>query len=325
MTYMPAEPWVIGQTVTKDNRTYIITGVNPYLFTRTGAALPPAGPAAAIGSHLDVLGHIVTTYKQDTPPPLLIGQFHVVGINPTGAWTGQANMIAWANTATVWSFIIPTVGLVATLQGGGLNDDQYYTWSGAEWVQSTTTNNVTNVTNVTNNTTTTAPGVTTGTTILTSADLEWFDPAGYGTLNGPSQTINFTPTAALTRMPSEGKLMIDVDVTGLIPKDSVELQLSFDDGLTWPPPRPNASGINMLMDLETGTYILPLEYPDPDETDHWLWFATLAAPTPTGLKYRFYTQGSYDVTASGPVALRLVSRGNYPTGKTLKLLGVHFK
>lgn len=83
--------------------------------TRIDAALHPV--AATIGS--------------DTPAASPgLGDCHIVGTAPTGAWSGKANQLA-AWTAGGWRFIAPLAGMRVWLSASGV----FAAWTGAAWEQ----------------------------------------------------------------------------------------------------------------------------------------------------------------------------------------------
>lgn len=64
----------------------------------------------------------------NTPPGSpSAGDCYIVGSSPTGAWTGQANAVAYYTT--IWNFITPFKGMTVWVDSLAL----LYTWSGTAW------------------------------------------------------------------------------------------------------------------------------------------------------------------------------------------------
>jgi len=55
------------------------------------------------------------------------GDLYIVAASPTGAWTGQANNIAWYNQ--VWQFIVPNAGMSLFVADQG----KIYAYNGTSW------------------------------------------------------------------------------------------------------------------------------------------------------------------------------------------------
>jgi Protein of unknown function (DUF2793) len=322
-----------GKTVRVDN-------VSPLVLTAVAGSPPPTlGTFITPGSNDEELLQPVTTYGLNIPPAHVAGQKHVVGTAPTLAWTGQANRIAESNGVD-WAFIVPWTGLDVSV---GTAPVLLYTYTGNGWVSGTTTitNTVTNTIGLTDGVhgdITVAGGgatLTVNPALLTAAvtnvsnnfagGMEWFDPLGFASLTGPSQYATFTKSAPLPRLPGDGRLWIDINVSGAaFDSAALELQISFDDGTTWELTTSNGTGIpGDGTFLPVGVHVMPLE--TVSNIHDYSWFENTPVPTPTGLKYRWQTQGFYDVTSSGPIALRLHSKGWMPAGTTVTIIGVHFK
>lgn len=327
----PVNP-TLGQIFTHDGENFVVIGLAPLTLAPYNGVVPPF--LGTTNPTLDeYLLQIVVSSGANTPPSHVANQRHVVGTAPTGAWAGQDRMIA-VSDGSAWAFIQPWTGLETFLLPSG----PFSTFNATDWlpnVQNTTITNTVAVPNgvygdvtVTGNNWTVTGGTgggSGGTAINGTAGVEWFDPAGFATLTGPSQVTTFPHSAPLPFIPGQGRFWLDIDVTGQpFQADALEMQFSFDDGLTWPATSQSGSGIpGERRMLAIGAQQMPLEY--VGNLDEFLWFSISPVPTPTGLKYRFVTQGYYDVVTSGPIGLRLISHGFMPAATSIKILGVHFK
>ncbi|MBC7985242.1 MAG: DUF2793 domain-containing protein [Sphingomonadaceae bacterium] len=74
---------------------------------------------------------VAETIGVNTPPGAPgLGECHIVGSAPTGAWTGKAaKLAAW--TAGGWRFIAPITGMRVWLAAGNV----YARWDGTAWQQ----------------------------------------------------------------------------------------------------------------------------------------------------------------------------------------------
>lgn len=69
------------------------------------------------------------TRGQNTPPGSPVaGDVHIVGLSPTGDWSGQADKIAYYDQT--WKFIAPNEGMTLWVQ----DEDTPYTYSGFAWI-----------------------------------------------------------------------------------------------------------------------------------------------------------------------------------------------
>jgi len=82
---------------------------------------------------LDLIDALIQAAMVDisinTPPGSpSAGDCYIVGSSPTGAWTGQANAVAFYTTS--WNFITPFKGMTVWVDSQNL----LYTWSGTAWI-----------------------------------------------------------------------------------------------------------------------------------------------------------------------------------------------
>lgn len=321
-------PTTVGQTWTEGGITYRLDIVSPPVWTRTNA--PPVYGVAAI-TEFDPTLYRVSGVGVNSPPAHVGGNRYVIGSSPTGAWAGQAQMIAESD-GSVWAFEEPVSGQHVFNPA----TDLVHTYNGLTWSVGTTTNTITNTVAlsngdygdvlVSNNGTTIAikPGVVSSADLgllndlsptqianlqgqlgtgsgVGSATQTWYDPAGFATISA-GQSFVFPFGIALPSIPAVSRLSLGVQNLGQpFRADLLALQVSLNDGTTWLDDVIDGAG-----SIATGSRTIPFDR--GDGTEQFLTIETTPRSDAHGLAYSVVIGSETTGIDAGPMRLKLISR-----------------
>jgi hypothetical protein len=80
---------------------------------------------------LDAVVHLSVKAQQNSPPGSPTNGFrYIVGLTPTGAWSGHLNQIAvWESAASAWTFYVPKTGWLCYVEDVA----EYWKYVGGSW------------------------------------------------------------------------------------------------------------------------------------------------------------------------------------------------